>query len=217
MNFSVLLIFLQILNTTFGYNDSFKQLVQYNFSKHNITENNCNDILDNAKIYNLYCINQTEIKMISDMLLKKKPKSFYQTYLEKFYIRHNNEIKNILNNLFLSYNNFRELSNSYLAQAFGSWIFDVKKFILNNREVIDNFIISIINDMFTLLEEPLKDFPDSQDHDAFGKVHHLTKYSQYESDKCLEKYSEIKNLTCIILSKNYYIVRYNNLVNEFLK
>lgn len=216
MNYSVLLIFLQIFSTAFGFSDSFKQIVLYNFSNYNITENNCNDILDNAKIYSLYCVNQTEIKMISEMVLKKKPKSFYQSYLEKFYDQHKEEIKNILNNLFLSYNNFIELSNSYLTQTFNSWIFDTKKFIIKNKEIIDNFFLSIINDIFITLEESLKKFPDSQDHDVFGKVHHLSKYSQYESDKCLEKYSNIKNLTCFIISKNYYIIRYNNLMNKLL-
>jgi hypothetical protein len=218
MNVSTLfwLLFLWQFNITYGFIFNYKDLIFYNISKYNVTELNCNNILDRAKIYNLFCINETETKMISQMIIGKKPKSYYQKYLETFYYQNKEELGNMFDNFILSYNLFSELSNTYLIQAFGSWIFDTKKFIANNKQVIDNFLLSIINDIFTKLEEPLEKFPDSQNVNVFGKVHLLSRYSTYESNKCIEKYSDIKNLKCIILSKNYYIVHYNNMMNQLL-
>ncbi len=196
----------------YGFLEQYRNLVFYNLSKYNVTEENCNDILDQAKNYKLFCVNNTELSQN----VNKRPKSYYQNYLEKFFIQNKEEIGVLSSRFISSYKIFRDLSNHFLSQAFSSWTSDFKKFITKHQETIDNFVLSLINDVFGLFDESFRKNPDTADYVILNKVIHLTQYSTYEPDHCMEKFNSMKNHTCFIFSKNYYTLRYNYFMNRFL-
>ena len=95
------------------------------------------------------------------------------------------------------------ITNDILIQSFSSWIIDFKKFIKNNKFVIDHFVLTIINDIFNEFDNLLKKYPSGYENNILGNVHHLSKYTNHHSNNCIDKYKKIENLTCFILSKKY--------------
>lgn len=211
--FLFVLLFVNKANCFDGFIEQYKELVFYNFSKYNITESNCNDILDQARNYRLLCVNATELSENAN----KRPKSYYQNYIEKFFNQNKEEVGELTNGFSSGFKIFKDLSSPIIQPAFSPWIVQLKKFIIKHRETIDNFVLSLINDVFGLFDESFKKYPETTDHVVLNKVVHLTQYSIYESDKCMEKFNSLKNHTCFIFSRNYYTLRYNYFMNSFLQ
>ena len=197
---------------TFGFIESYKNLFLYDLSKFNVTEENCNNVMDNAKTYNLACFNYSVARMNSQI----RPKPFFESYVERFYYKNKNEIDELFNEFLLSYEKFRELTDNYMFQSFSSWFFDFKKFIRNNRETIDYYTISLITDLIINFEELFKIHTDILEDPQIGKIYQISRYSTYKPDQCQNIYNDVSGLTCIIVSKNYYIMKYNGFMNNLL-
>ena len=204
-------IFLLLIGQSYGFMDSCKDLIIYNFSKTPITNSNCNQILDYAKTHDLYCVNVSDFKSFKDWY----PLSDLQKKIYNYYVTNEKEINNLIEKLIESLDTFEKSSGSYFPQAFSYLNKKLKEFINVERDFFDFMFLNLIDRMLKNLEETIEKYPDIMDNYNFGTVHLLSKYSVYE--KCHEKYYNINNLTCFILNKNYYIMRYNNFINEYIQ